>query len=114
MTRISTHVLDTARGTPAGALSVHLERRSGTGEWLIIRSAQTDADGRCPQLLPEGENLAPGIYRLAFDTETYFTSQGQQTFYPIVRITFSVREGETDFHIPLLLSPYGYTTYRGT
>jgi 5-hydroxyisourate hydrolase len=114
MTRISTHVLDTARGTPAGALSVHLERRSGTGEWLIIRSAQTDADGRCTQLLPDGENLAPGIYRLAFDTETYFTSQGQQTFYPIVRITFSVREGETDFHIPLLLSAYGYTTYRGT
>jgi 5-hydroxyisourate hydrolase len=114
MTRISTHILDTARGVPARDVSVHLERHENSGEWRLVASTRTDDDGRCNQLLPEGETLAPGVYRLGFDTASYFAAQEIEGFYPVVRITFVVREGETHFHIPLLLSPHGYTTYRGS
>jgi 5-hydroxyisourate hydrolase len=112
--RISTHILDTARGVPARDVTVHLERHENSGEWRVVASARTDDDGRCNQLLPEGETLAPGIYRLAFDTASYFAAQEVYGLYPIVQITFAVREGETRFHIPLMLSPHGYTTYRGS
>jgi 5-hydroxyisourate hydrolase len=114
MKRISTHVLDTTRGVPARDVSVHLERHENSGEWRLVASARTDDDGRCKELLPDRETLAPGIYRLAFDTASYFATQGVHGLYPIVQITFAVRDGETHFHIPLLLSPYGYTTYRGS
>jgi len=114
MTHISTHVLDTARGAPAIDVSVHLERHESSGEWRIVGTGRTDQDGRCGQLLPEGAKLPPGIYRLSFDTASYFTTQGVHGLYPIVQVTFSVRDGETRFHIPLLLSPHGYTTYRGS
>jgi 5-hydroxyisourate hydrolase len=114
MTRISTHVLDTARGMPAGDVAVHLERHESSGEWLILGSARTDQDGRSGELLRDGEELSPGVYRLAFDTGSYYAAQGAQGLYPIVQVTFSVRDGETHFHIPLLLSPHGYTTYRGS
>jgi 5-hydroxyisourate hydrolase len=114
MTRISTHVLDTALGKPASDVPVRLERRETAGEWARLSSARTDGDGRCPQLLPEGETLRPGLYRLAFDTASYHVAQNVEGLYPIVEITFHVREGESYFHIPLLLSPHGYTTYRGS
>jgi 5-hydroxyisourate hydrolase len=114
MTRISTHVLDTARGVPAEDMSVHLERHLDSGEWRVIASARTDPNGRCEQLIPEGEIISPGIYRLAFDTAGYHTRHDEHGLYPIVLVTFSVRAGETHFHIPLLLSPHGYTTYRGS
>jgi 5-hydroxyisourate hydrolase len=114
MSRISTHVLDTARGAPAKDLSVHLERHESSGEWRIVGSGRTDQDGRCNELVPESEKLSPGVYRLAFDTASYFAAQGAHGLYPIVQVTFSVRDGETRFHIPLLLSPHGYTTYRGS
>jgi 5-hydroxyisourate hydrolase len=114
MMRISTHVLDTARGAPAADVSVDLERHESSGQWLVVGSARTDQDGRCGQLLRDGEKLSPGIYRLAFDTRSYYAAQGVDGLYPIVQVTFSVRDGETEFHIPLLLSPHGYTTYRGS
>jgi 5-hydroxyisourate hydrolase len=114
MTRISTHVLDTARGTPAKDLSVDLARHEDSGEWQVVGSGRTDQDGRCGQLLRDGEKLSPGIYRLAFDVASYWAAQGVEGLYPIVQVTFSVRDGETHFHIPLLLGPYAYTTYRGT
>ena len=114
MTRISTHVLDTARGAPAKDMSVHLERHESSGEWRIVGAGRTDQDGRCNELLPDGEKLLPGVYRLAFDTASYFAALGAHGLYPIVQVTFSVRDGETHFHIPLLLSPHGYTTYRGS
>lgn len=112
--RVSTHVLDTARGVPAQDISVHLERHDHAGEWRVLAKARTDVNGRCEQLLPEGEKLAPGIYRLAFDTAGYFAALKIHSLYPIVQVTFSVRDGEAHFHIPLLLSPHGYTTYRGS
>lgn len=113
MNRISTHVLDVAQGKPANDVPVRLERRVAA-DWAVVGSSRTDEDGRCSQLLPEGETLRPGLYRLAFDTASYHLEQKNEGLYPVVEITFHVREGETEFHIPLLLSPYGYTTYRGS
>ena len=104
MNRVSTHILDVAQGRPAKDVPVRLERRLSS-DWVMLSSSRTDSDGRCSQLL---------LYRLAFDTATYHVEQKNEGFYPVVEITFLVREGESQFHIPLLLSPYGYTTYRGS
>jgi 5-hydroxyisourate hydrolase len=114
MNRISTHVLDTAQGKPANDVPVRLERQESPGEWRLVASSRTDGDGRCPQLFPENETLRAGTYRLAFDTASYHLAQKTQGLYPVVEITFQVRDGESHFHIPLLLSPHGYTTYRGS
>ncbi len=114
MNRISTHVLDVALGKPAEDVPVRLERRELAGEWRVLFSTRTDEGGRCAQLLPEGEALRAGIYRLTFDAATYHHAQNIEGMYPVVEITFQVRGGESDFHIPLLLSPHGYTTYRGS
>jgi 5-hydroxyisourate hydrolase len=114
MSRISTHVLDTARGKPAPGVPVRLERQDSSGKWISLSSAQTDQDGRCAELLPDGATLAEGVYRLTFDTASYFATCGVDGLYPGVEIRFRVRSGESHFHIPLLLSPNGYTTYRGS
>jgi 5-hydroxyisourate hydrolase len=114
MNCISTHVLDTAKGKPACGVPVRLERQDSPGKWVPIGSAQTDQAGRCGQLLPEGEILRQGLYRLAFDTASYFAASQQDGLYPVVEITFQVRHDELQYHIPLLLSPNGYTTYRGS
>ena len=113
MKRISTHVLDVSRGKPAGEVPVRLEKENTAGVWLLLRSASTDHDGRCSQLLPEGD-LLPGVYRLVFDTAHYFASQKIAGLYPVVEVRFQVRDGESQFHIPLLLTANGYTTYRGS
>jgi 5-hydroxyisourate hydrolase len=114
MNRISTHVLDTAKGKPATGVPVRLERQDSSGEWSSLSSEQTDRDGRCGQLLPDGTTLVEGVYRLLFDTASYFRACGVDGLYPVVEITFRIRSGESNFHIPLLLSPNGYTTYRGS
>ena len=114
MNRISTHILDTAQGKPAKDVPVRIERQESNGAWRLLNSLRTDSDGRCAQLLPENESLREGNYRLAFDTAGYHLAQNVQGLYPVVEITFHVREGESHFHIPLLLSPHGYTTYRGS
>ncbi len=114
MSRISTHVLDTAKGTPAAGVPVRLERQDSSGKWTSLNSVRTDHDGRCAQLLPEGATLAEGVYRLTFDTATYFSKSNVDGLYPSVKISFRIKSGESHFHIPLLLSPNGYTTYRGS
>jgi len=114
MKRISTHVLDVAQGKPAKGVAVSLDRREGSGNWVTVGSSRTDSDGRCDQLLPEGDALRAGLYRLSFDTASYDHTENTEGLYPVVEITFRVREGESQFHIPLLLSPHGYTTYRGS
>jgi len=113
MIRISTHVLDLNRGRPAANLPVRLERQESPGTWRALQSVATDPDGRCAQLLPVGEH-PPGIYRLVFDTASYFAGEKTQGLYPVVEVVFEVREGESSFHIPLLLTANGYTTYRGS
>ncbi len=105
MSRISTHILDMSRGVPAPEISVSL-----FFEGQLLKTAVTDADGRCANLLESDDDLAPGIYRLRFDVGHYFP----ETFYPEVNVTFIVTAGVTHYHVPLLLSPYGYTTYRGS
>ena len=113
MNRISTHVLDLTRGRPASGVPVQLEKREAPGHWQPLQSAHTDHDGRCGQMLPSDE-LPPGEYRLVFDTASYFDELQVTSLYPVVEVTFHVREGESQFHIPLLLSANGYTTYRGS
>jgi 5-hydroxyisourate hydrolase len=110
--KISTHVLDLMRGCPANDVPVRLDREE-SGSWRLLGSAHTDRDGRCGQLLPRDE-LSPGVYRLCFDTASYFRSQNILSLYPSVEVVFEVREGESQFHIPLLLNANGYTTYRGS
>ena len=114
MKRISTHILDMVRGKPAKDVPVRLEKQNRPGDWRLLTSARTDQEGRCSQLLPEGEDLSAGVYRLIFDSGSYCAAQKIDSLYPVVEVTFQVREGESHFHIPLLLSPNGYTTYRGT
>lgn len=107
---ISTHVLDTMRGTPAAGLAVRLDRREPDGDWKEIGDAVTDADGRVRILT--ADELEDGEYRLEFDTRPYFERSGLNPFYPSISVVFSFEGG--DLHVPLLLSAYGYSTYRGS
>ena len=113
MTGITTHVLDTSRGKPAAGISVVLERRQG-GDWQRVNGAVTGADGRTPDLLPPTATIAPGTFRLLFDTGAYFRAQGLAGFYPEVSVSFEIQNPTEHHHIPLLLSPFGYSTYRGS
>ena len=107
---ISTHVLDTMRGSPAAGLAVRLKRHEPNGDWKDVADAVTDADGRVPELTEE--ELEAGEYRLEFDTRPYFERSGLSAFYPAVTVIFSFDRGH--LHVPLLLSAYGFTTYKGT
>lgn len=111
---ITTHILDTSRGRPAAGVPVTLERLADTGEAVVIARGVTDADGRIRDLLPAEPRPAPGMYRMTFDTGAYFAALGLEAFYPSVTIVFRLREPKEHHHIPLLLSPFGYSTYRGS
>lgn len=113
MSQITTHVLDVSLGRPAAAVPVVLEvEEVGTG-WKQLGRGQTDKDGRVRDLLAPG-SLVEGTYRLTFDTHAYFTDRKVQALYPQVSVVFSVRDAAEHHHIPLLLSPFGYSTYRGS
>ena len=114
MSPITTHVLDTARGRPAGGVQVQLESGDGAGGFVLLGRGATDADGRCQTLLPDQHRLAPGVYRLRFDTGAWFAAQGLEAFFPSVEIVFELKTVERHYHVPLLLSPFGYSTYRGS
>ena len=113
MSAITTHVLDTARGRPAAGVPIVLEHQAAAG-WLTVGRGVTDDDGRLRSLLPPGEPPAPGTYRISFDTAAYFTAAGVSGFFPAVHITFVVADPAQHYHVPLLLSPFGYSTYRGS
>ena len=113
MSGITTHVLDTALGRPASGIRVELARIDAAGRWQTVAQGDTDADGRLRTLLPAGAPIVPGMYRLTFDTAPYFAEQNTAAFYPHVIVTFTVT-GDAHYHVPLLLSPFGYSTYRGT
>jgi 5-hydroxyisourate hydrolase len=111
---ITTHVLDTAAGQPAAGVPVRLERAASDGG-TVLASASTDADGRARNLGPA--ELEPGTYRLVFDTGAYTRGQQereQPPFFPEVTVTFTVTDTGRHYHIPLLLSPFGYSAYRGS
>lgn len=114
MSAITTHVLDTSRGGPAGGVPVLLELQSVGGDWQMLGKGTTDTDGRVRDLLATDAPLAIGTYRLTFDTETYFRAHNVEGFYPTVLVVFSILDTEQHYHVPLLLSPYGYSTYRGS
>ncbi|HEV2619900.1 MAG TPA: hydroxyisourate hydrolase [Acidobacteriaceae bacterium] len=110
---ISTHILDTALGRPAADVPVilaHLQQEN----WCTLARQTTDADGRCRQLSPGGAALETGLYRIRFETAGYYRSQGMAGLYPYVEIAFEVQDSQQHYHIPLLLTANGYTTYRGS
>lgn len=111
MSQISTHVLDTARGVPAVGMPVALQRMVGR-TWTPLAIAATDASGRVTDL--GDDDLEEGQYRLTFDTASYFSTSDQTAFFPEVIVTFAVAGGGQHYHVPMLLNPFGYSTYRGT
>ena len=111
---ITTHVLDTAMGRPAVGIAVSLHRFAPEDSMERIGSTVTDEDGRVMRGLHPGDALEPGVYRMTFDTESHLRRTHGAAFYPSVDITFRVSPGETHYHVPLLLSPFGYSTYRGS
>jgi 5-hydroxyisourate hydrolase len=113
MSPITTHVLDTSLGKPAANVPVVLELQVADGQWKKLGQGLTDGDGRLKNLL--GVNaLEAGTYRLTFDISTYFVARGVKAFYPQVIVAFEVTNSQEHYHVPLLLSPYGYSTYRGS
>lgn len=112
MSAITTHVLDTSQGRPAAELKIELHRKSGE-EWKSVGIGFTDENGRCNALLGDSP-LAVGTYRLTFHAGAYFNTQHVEAFYADIPVIFEVRDARMHFHVPLLLSPYGYSTYRGS
>ncbi len=113
MSQITTHILDTARGCPAAGVAITLQRQDGDG-WETVGEGLTNSDGRLPGLCPEGEVLPAGTYRMHFATGDYFEGLGLPVFYPWADVVFNLPAGGDHYHIPLLLSGFGYSTYRGS
>ena len=113
MSKITTHILDTSRGQPASGIAVVLELQTPQG-WQVLGRGVTDGDGRLKELLPPDFNFLTGIYRLTFHTGDYFKARHVESFYIEVTISFIVRDMGEHYHVPLLLSPFGYSTYRGS
>lgn len=112
MSGISTHILDLSIGRPAVGVGIKLLRWNNNS-WVEVAEQRTDADGRCRELLPSVE-MSASIYRIVVDSGGYFAAIGEPMLYPSVSITFEVRDVGASYHMPLLLSPNGYTTYRGS
>jgi len=110
---ITTHVLDISAGRPAAGLAVVLEFLGEEG-WTRLGAGATDGDGRVASLLPDGQPVEAGTYRLTFDTGGYFAARGVTGLYPEVVVAFDVADPGDHHHVPLLLSPFGYSTYRGS
>ncbi|KAM9607752.1 5-hydroxyisourate hydrolase-like [Trichechus inunguis] len=109
---LTTHVLDTTSGLPAQGLSLHLSRLEGQGQqWMELRKSYANADSCCPRLLEPGQ-MKGGTCKLFFDTQGYWKKRGQESFYPYVEVVFTITNETQKFHVPLLLSPRSYTTYR--
>ena len=114
MSAITTHILDISRGRPASGVSIVLERLTDGQTWLELGRGVTDEDGRVKDLLSSGAGILPGAYRLTFETGKYFESHDIESFYPQVTVTFAISDTAQHYHVPLLLSPYGFSTYRGS
>ena len=115
LTGVTTHVLDLAGGGAVVGLTVRLDHRAGGGaDWRPLASAVTDDDGRVREWRDAGDDLLPGQYRLTFQTGPFFAERDVDAFYPEVAVVFLVADAGERHHVPLLLGPFGYTTYRGT
>ena len=114
VTTISTHVLDTSLGAPAANIGVRLDRVDANGGVTSVSSYVTNDDGRVAALAPSDGALAGGSYRLTFDVASYFAAKQRKSFYRLISIDFEVGDDPQHYHVPLLLSPFGYSTYRGS
>jgi len=110
---LSTHVLDATTGRPAAGVQVRLER-GGDGRWMPSGQGQTGPDGRLRLTGEGGAEFQPGVYRITFASGAYFRARGSASFYPEVTITFEMTGRDEHYHVPLLLSPFAYSTYRGS
>lgn len=111
---ISTHVLDTTAGQPGAGIPITLERKTHTSGWQIVGEGSTDIDGRLNDLLSTREAFLPGHYRLTYDVGPYFLLKSMECFFPQVTVNFVVKDALQHYHVPLLVSPFGYSTYRGS
>lgn len=109
---LSVHVLDLQSGQPVAGIRVTLEQHVGE-QWRALAASVTDAQGRITRLYPEGKPMVAGEYRIVFETGAHYARQGQATFFPRIPVEFRVDQPAQHYHIPLLLSPFGYSTYRG-
>ena len=114
MSQITTHILDIARGMPARNVAITLSRLQDDNSWAEVGSGKTNDDGRIPDLCEQGLVLEAGTYQMHFDTAAYFTAVGDPIFYPWADVVFTIGGDGQHYHIPLLLSPYGHSTYRGS
>lgn len=114
MTTISTHVLNTATGKPGAAMKVLFEGIGPEGRRTAINQTQTNSDGRVSELVPAGTKINAGVYCLSFMTGGYFEAAGSKCFYPHVEVFFEVGSSDEHYHVPLLVSPFGFSTYRGS
>jgi len=113
MSQITTHILDTTLGKPVHGVEITLHQQEGSG-WKILAAGITNADGRIGNLLEQSEILPAGIYKMRFETQPYFDGLGITAFYPFVEIVFQINGNGEHYHVPLLLNPFGYSTYRGS
>ncbi|PWT94591.1 MAG: hydroxyisourate hydrolase [Blastocatellia bacterium] len=114
MATISTHILDTSSGAPASGVAVCLEVQNNDESWQELSHAWTDQDGRVKPFFLVEQPVGEGSYRLVFDTEPYYSSLSLDCFYPQVTVAFKITDSSQHYHVPLLISPYGYSTYRGS
>ena len=114
MATISTHILDTSRGAPASGVAVCLEAQNTDESWAELSHAWTDQDGRVKPFFLVSQPIAEGTYRLVYDTDPYYSSLNVDCFYPQVTVVFKIGDGSQHYHVPLLISPFGYSTYRGS
>jgi hydroxyisourate hydrolase len=114
MSAITTHILDTASGQPGVGIPVVLERKTHSAGWQKLAEGMTDADGRINDLLSSTEAFLPGHYRLLIETGPYYLLKNIECFFPQITISFVVKNPTHHYHVPLLLSPFGYSTYRGS
>ena len=110
---LSVHILNQQTGLPSPGVQIELDKQQGES-WQHIATGKTDADGRIKSLYPQAENMEPGVYKVTFKTGDYFKSQNMNTFFPVIPVIFNVTKQNQKLHIPLLLSQYGYSTYRGS
>lgn len=113
MSGITTHILDTSRGRPAAGVLVVLDQRTADG-YREVGSDITDSDGRIRGLIPKDKRFEAGVYRLTFHVGAYFHEQKVEAFYPEAIVLFQVKDATQHYHVPLLLNPFGYSTYRGS
>ncbi len=111
--QLSTHILDVTQGKPAPDVRIRLSKKEISGIWTIVDNKQTDKNGRVPDFLKQRINVNHhGVYKLTFFVAPYFESLEQETFYPLIEVIFEIKD-DKHYHVPITLSPYGYSTYRG-